>query len=153
MIILEINKLFHEVIGLQSFQRSKYGGNIQIVVPFFVTVSLFGVASTSFVHFLLNVDDKILIALPSLQTVFAFPMIVLIYWYFLKFRADFYSLFDDIQAIIDESTWNFWAIYMFIAYINIYVKIYHQIDIGYHFVFEFNYDFVNRKLVVTNTIA
>lgn len=104
MIVFEVNKLFREIFGLQSFNQWKYGRYIQDVVPIVVTFSLFFVISTSFLNFILNFDDNIHRAWPSLAPLLGMSTFATVYWYLLMNRAVFYSLFDDMQALVNEST-------------------------------------------------
>lgn len=104
MIIFEINKIFREIFELRWFNRFKYRECIPIVVPIFITFVWCSMIYMSFMHFISNINDNnIDRALPSVTPFLSFSSVTIIYWYLLRYRADFYSIFDYMQAIVDES--------------------------------------------------
>lgn len=106
MFTLEINKFFREIIDLQSFRHSENRKYILAAVQIFVVLPLFSVAFLGLFRFIFNINEDILQGLPLMIPIMGFPLIVIIYWYFLMHRTDFFKLFDDIQAIVDESKLN-----------------------------------------------
>lgn len=106
MIILEINKLFQEIIGLRLFGGSKCYGCFTIIVPFWALVSMGFCALLSFLYFIWNLNEDVGKASPSLIPALSFPMHSIIYWHLLIKRAQFISIFDDMEMVINGSKYS-----------------------------------------------
>lgn len=106
MIVLEIDKMFQNLFDLQSFGGSKYHRYFTNIARILASVSMVLLTLWIFLNFIWNVNDKIEIALPSLSAGVGFYLATAQHWSLLINRAHFHSLFDDMQAIIDDSTYE-----------------------------------------------
>lgn len=103
MIVLESNKFFQEIIDLKSIIGGKYRKYIHITVSVFISILLLCLILSAFWNFFLNFNDDILKALPIWAPAVSVFMVSTKYWHLLINRAKFYTLFDGLQAIVDES--------------------------------------------------
>lgn len=110
MLVLEINEIFQKLIDLQSFGGSKYHRYFTIIARILASVSMLLLTLWIFLNFIWNVNDNIEIALPSLSAAVGFYLATAQHCSLLINRAHFHSLFVDMQAIIDDSTYEFTAV-------------------------------------------
>lgn len=104
MTILEASRLLRETIGLDLFSGGKYYGCILVAVPIFITFQFFCMILTAFLNFFSNIKADIPKALSSCGPALFYFMLTAIYLHLQVNCADFYSLFDRMQAIANEST-------------------------------------------------
>lgn len=100
MIILETKKIFREFIGLQSFGGSKYRGVIHCLVPIIFTSSALVVIFMSIMTYISNANQF----WSSVAPFVGYSMITTIYWDFVIDRNNFFSIFDDMEAVVNQST-------------------------------------------------
>lgn len=103
MIVLEVNKFFQY---LESFIGSRYQRFFSIIAPILIFVSMLLITFWIFLNFIFNFNDNIGIALSSLPTAFGFFMMTVLYGHFLINRDRFHSLFEDMQGIVNDSTYE-----------------------------------------------
>lgn len=106
MIVLEVSKIFQNLIGLESFGGGKYHKYFNIIAPSLVSVPTFLLTLWTTLNFIWNVKENILVALSSMQSASGFFMMTSLHWSLLINRAYFYSLFEDMQAIVTDSTYD-----------------------------------------------
>lgn len=107
MIVLEVNKVFQYLIGLESFGGGKYQRFFTNIAPIMPSMSMLLTSLWMFLNFIFNVNDNIQTALASLPGALAYIMLAILHWHLVINRIYFYSLFEDMQAIINESTYDF----------------------------------------------
>lgn len=101
MIVLEVNKIFQNLIGMEPFGPSKYHRYFN---PNSAFVSMFLLTLWTSLNFICNINEDIVEALSSMRTASGFFMMASLNWSFLINRAHFYSLFVDLQAVVNDST-------------------------------------------------
>lgn len=106
IIVLEASKIFHNLIDLAWIRGDKYHKYFDMIVPNLVSVPTFLLTLWSTLNFIWNIKGNILVALTSMQTVLGFLMMTCLHWSLLINRAYFYSLFEDIQGIVNDSTYE-----------------------------------------------
>lgn len=99
MIVLEINKFFQKVFGLQTF--GGYAGHI--IVPTLISFPLLLFLLSSFVNIIVNLNNDISEVWPSLMPSVGFFMYISHYWHILINRRCFNLLFNEMQAVVNES--------------------------------------------------
>lgn len=103
MVILEINKIFRNFIGLRFVEQSRYRKYILVVVPNIVFGVMLLIDILLFINVFANIGNNIQAALPSVAPFFDCFANTVTYWHFWKHFDDFYALFDAIQGIVNES--------------------------------------------------
>lgn len=106
MIVLEINKIFEEVIGLRLFSGSKYHRCITVTAPILMLGSMLLSALWASIIFIWNVNDNFQLALSSVLPFLGYFMLATVHGHFLINRAYFNSLFEEMQAIVNKSTFS-----------------------------------------------
>lgn len=106
MIVLEVSKTFQNLIGLESFGAGKFHKYLRIIAPKLVSVPTFLLTLWTTLNFIWNVNDNIVVALFSMQAASGFFTMSTLHASFLINHAHFYSLFDDLQAIVNDSTYE-----------------------------------------------
>lgn len=106
MIVLEVNKSLQNLIGLAWIGGGKYHEHSRIIAQMLVSFSMFLFTLWTILNFVWNVNDNIVEALTSMRTAPAFFMTYSIHLSCLINRANFYSLFEDLQAIVDDSKYE-----------------------------------------------
>lgn len=106
MIILQMNKFLQLFIGLQSFGRDSHLG--YIIAPIFLTISMLLLFLTLYMNIILNIHNDFDKAWPSLPAIFPGLTCLLVYWHLLSNRTRFYSLFDDMEDIMNKSACNYY---------------------------------------------
>lgn len=107
MIVLEINKIFEEVIGLHLFSGSKYHRCITVTVPVLMLGSMLLSAFWALLIFVWNFKDNIQLALSSVPPFLGYLLLAIVHGHFLINRAYFNLLFEDMQSIVNKSTFSF----------------------------------------------
>lgn len=73
------------------------------VVPFLFSIAMIAVQITTLIDFFINIQDDITRAFTSLSCTLAMTVWIANHGYFLINRERFYSLFDEVEVIVDES--------------------------------------------------
>lgn len=106
MIVFEVNKIFKNLVGLESVGGGKYHKYFSAFALNLVSVSMALLVLWTSLNFVRNVSENILEALASMQTVSAFFMMTSLRWSLLINRTNFYSLFEGLQAVVKDSTYE-----------------------------------------------
>lgn len=104
MILFETNKFFQQIIGLQSSGPGSHRG--YIIAPILVSIPMLFLVFSISLNFILNIHDETNQVWSTLPTTIALFVFIILYWYLLFNRRHFYSLFEDMQDIVDESAWE-----------------------------------------------
>lgn len=102
MIILKSKKIFRKLMGLQSF-RGRYFRGYVIFVPILISFPMLLIILLSGLSFHWNINNDVSGAWPSLTLMCGASCVTTSYLHFLINRVRFFSLFDDIQDIVNES--------------------------------------------------
>lgn len=100
MIVFEINKMFQKVIGLKSCGGGHYR---EYIVASIVSISMLLIFSMLSLNFVFNIHDDLNAAWSTLPLITAYLTVVLVHWHFLFNRNHFYSLFGNMEDIVNES--------------------------------------------------
>lgn len=106
MIVLEVNSFLRNKICFESFGGVKCHRYLSVIAPKLVSVSMILFTVWTYLNFIWNVNDNFLEALFSMQTATAFVMVTTLHASFLINRANFYLLFEDMQTIVNDSTYE-----------------------------------------------
>lgn len=102
MIIFEIRKFFQFFFGEKIFGGSRARRIAYIILPIFISISKPLLLVSLSLNFALNIGHDIPKAWPSVSAGLGFLTTILLYWHLLINRSRFYSLFDEMQDIVDE---------------------------------------------------
>lgn len=105
MVVFVVNNIFKNIIGLESLGGGKYHKYFSSIAPNLVSASMNLLTLWIFLNFIWNVNDNIDIALSSMQAALGFFVVTTVHGSLLINRTYFYSLFNDMQAIVDDSTY------------------------------------------------
>lgn len=105
MIIFETKKIFQQMIDLQLFDRFKYRKYFEAVTSIFVIILFVLMAFMSFLDFIMNFNVDFSKVPISVLLFSGYSCYAIIYCNFLQCRADFYGLFDAMEAIVNESVY------------------------------------------------
>lgn len=108
MIVFEINKIFQKAIGLHPFGEDHYRG---YVVASIVSISMLLFTSMLFLNFVFNIHDDLNATWSTLPLITGYLTVALVYWHFLFNRNHFYSLFKDMEDIVNESLLNYYVVF------------------------------------------
>lgn len=104
MIIFETNKIFQRFIGLQSSGPGSHQG--YIIAPILISIPMLSLVLSISLNFIVNIHDDTNRVWSTLPTTIALFVFLILYWHLLINRRHFYSLFEDMQDIVDESAWQ-----------------------------------------------
>lgn len=104
MIVLETNKIFQRFIGLQSSGPGSHRG--YIIAPILISIPILSLVLSISLNFILNIHDDSNRVWSTLPTTIALFVFIILYWHLLFNRRQFYSLFENMQDIVDESAWQ-----------------------------------------------
>lgn len=106
MIVLEVNRIFQNLIGLAWIRGGKFHEHSRIFAQILAFGSMLWLTLWLFLNFIFNVNDNIQMAFSSLPVAFGFVFLSSLNGRFLINRAHFHSLFEDIQRIVNDSTYD-----------------------------------------------
>lgn len=104
MIIFATIKFVQKIIGLQSCGRASHLA--YMIVPIFVSIPMVLLVFSILMDFILNIHDDTNRLWSTSSILIALIEFLILYWYHLINHQRFYSLFDSMQDIVDESAWK-----------------------------------------------
>lgn len=110
MIILRINNTIRELVDLQSFSGSKYRKFLSILAQTLILLSMLWSGLWLFLVFIRNVNVNIQLALSTMSPCLTYFVLTFIHAHILINRAYLDSLFEDMQAIINGSKYEFFVL-------------------------------------------
>lgn len=110
MIILRINNTIRDLVDLQSFSGSKYRKFLSILTQTLIFLSMLWSALWLLLVFIRNVNVNIQLALSTMSPCVTYFVLTFIHGHILINRSYLNALFEDMQAIINDSKYEFFCV-------------------------------------------